>query len=59
MEPSPAPHESPAKAADREVSPGSLSRFRTLAAHLFGVDPETYRKAREKDETERREKRGR
>jgi len=58
MEPSPAPHKGPAKAAD-EVSPGSLSRFKTLAAGLFAVDATRFREALAKDEEERREKRGR
>jgi hypothetical protein len=59
MEPSQAPHESPAKDVDKEVSPASLSRFKTLAARLFAVDPEAFREAREKDEAARRAKRGR
>jgi hypothetical protein len=58
MESSPAPHESPAKAADR-IEPGSLTRFRNLASRLFGVDPKAFKEAREKDEAERRAKRGR
>lgn len=58
MEPSQAPHESPAKAAD-PVAPGPLSRFKALAAKLFHTDPETFREARVKDEAERRAKRGR
>ena len=57
MEPSPAPHESPGKAADKE--PGSLSRFKALAAGLFGVDRKSFRKPLGKDEGERRAKRGR
>lgn len=59
MEPSPAPHESPAKAADKEVEPGSLSRFRRLAKHLFSVDRNEFQDALKKDEAERRAKRGR
>jgi hypothetical protein len=59
MEPSPAPHESPGKAADNEVAPGSMSRFKTLAARLFAVDPKPFAEARVKDEEERRAKRGR
>ena len=59
MEPLPAPHEGPAKAAESEVSPGSLSRFKTLAARLFAVDPERFKKALAEDEAERRAKRGR
>lgn len=58
MESSQAPHESPAKVADNEVEPGSMSRFRALAAKLFDTDPETFRDARAKDEAERRAKRG-
>jgi hypothetical protein len=58
MEPSPAPHESPGKGADKEASRGSLSRFKTLAARLFDVNPEAFAKARAKDEEERRAKRG-
>lgn len=57
MEPSPAPHESPAKGADKEASPGSLSRFRALAASLFTVEPKQFREALAKDEEERRAKR--
>jgi hypothetical protein len=59
MEPSPAPHESPAKGAERETGPGSLKRFRNLASRLFGVDQESFREARERDEADRRAKRGR
>lgn len=58
MEPSQAPHESPAKVAD-PVAPGSLSRFKALASRLFGTDQDTFRDARVKDEAERRAKRGR
>jgi len=58
MEPSPAPHEGLAKAADTEVAPGSLSRFQTLAARLFAVDPERFRATLAKDVAERRAKRG-
>lgn len=57
MEPSPAQHESPAKDADKEVSSGSLSRFTTLAAKLFKVDPRALRDARTSDEEERRARR--
>jgi len=57
MQPSPAPHEGPAKVAESEVSPGSLSRFKTLAARLFAVDPERFKKALAEDEAERRAKR--
>ena len=61
MEPSPQPHESPAKGAakDETVEPGSLSRFKRAARHLFGVDRTEFQKALEKDEAERRAKRGR
>lgn len=60
MEPSPARHESPAKAAASDpVKPGSLSRFRSLARRLFAVEPTRFREALEKDEAERRAKRGR
>jgi hypothetical protein len=53
MEPSPAPHESPAKGADKETEPGSLARFRSLASRLFGVDRTEFQKAFAKDEAER------
>lgn len=59
MEPSPAPHEGPAKTAAKEVEPGSLSRFKTLAARLFAVEPTRFREALARDEEERRAKRGR
>lgn len=59
MEPSPQPPESPAKAVDSVVKPGSLSRFKKLAAGLFGTDPARFREALAKDEAERRAKRGR
>ena len=60
MEPSPAPHESPAKgAANEPVKAGSIGRFKQLAKRLFAVDREEFLKALEKDERERREKRGR
>ena len=59
MEPSPAPHEQPAKAVDQKVPPGSLSRFKALARRLFAVDQGEFREALEKDEAERRAKRGR
>lgn len=59
MQPSPAPPESPDKAVDSEVSLGSLSRFETLAAKLFAVDPTRFRDTLAKDEKERRAKRGR
>ena len=60
MEPSPAPHEGPAKAAESEAAtPGSLSRFKALTARLFAVDPVRFKKALAEDEAERRAKRGR
>lgn len=60
MEPSPAPHESPAKgAANESVEPGSLAKFKRLARKLFAVDREEFQKALEQDERERRAKRGR
>jgi len=59
MEPSPAPHESPGKAADKEVSRESMSRFRDLARRLFAVDRDEFQDALRKDEEERRAKRGR
>jgi hypothetical protein len=60
MEPSPAPHESPAKGAAKEpVEPGSLSRFKALAKRLFATDREAFQDALKKDEAERRAKRGR
>lgn len=59
MEPSPAPHEQPAKAGDQKVPPGSLSRFKALAARLFTVDRKEFQEALAKDEAERRAKRGR
>lgn len=60
MQPSPAPHESPAKVADSEkVEPGSLSRFKLLTRKLFAVDRKAFEQTLEKDEAERRAKRGR
>jgi hypothetical protein len=60
MEPSPQQHESLAKvAANEPVGTGSLSRFKRLAARLFSVDRKAFREALEKDERERRAKRGR
>ena len=61
MEPSPQrQHESPAKVAAKEdVGPGSIARFKRLAKSLFAVDREEFLKALEKDERERRAKRGR
>lgn len=59
MEPSPAPHERPAKAeASDPVKPGSLSRFERLAQHLFGVDRDEFKKALKEDDAARRAKRG-
>lgn len=57
MEPSPAPHEGPAKAAEFEVSRGSLSRFKTLAKRLFAAEPGRFREALAADEKERKAKR--
>lgn len=57
MKPSPAPREGQGKGAESETSPGSLSRFKTLAARLFAVDPERFKKALAADEEERRAKR--
>jgi hypothetical protein len=59
MEPSPAQPESPAKAADNAVGPGSLSRFKALAVRLFTLDRTHYQQAIVRDEEERRAKRGR
>lgn len=60
MEPSPQQHESPAKgAANEPVGPGSIARFKDLAKRLFAVDREEFQKALERDERERRAKRGR
>lgn len=59
MEPSPQPHENPAKGADEKVPSGSMSRFKRLARHLFGVDQTAMQEAREKDAAERRARRGR
>jgi hypothetical protein len=55
---SPPPPERPAKAADQEVKPGSVSRFKALGARLFGVDREEFLELQRKDEEERRAKRG-
>lgn len=59
MQPSPAPHESPAKDVEKPVEPGSLSRFKRATMHLFGVDRAKFSEAVKKDEAERRAKRGR
>jgi hypothetical protein len=60
MEPSPAPHESPGKdAASERAEPGTLDRFKELAVRLFAIDRERFKKALEKDEKERRARRGR
>jgi hypothetical protein len=50
------PPEGPAKDAD-SVEPGSVDRFRKLALRLLNVDQDEFKKAREKDERERRAKR--
>lgn len=52
------PTESPGKAADKEVSLGSLSRFKNLARRLFAVEPTRFRKALAEDEADRRARRG-
>jgi hypothetical protein len=57
MEPSQPPPESPVKDVDREVPAGSLSRFRSLASKLFGVDRDRFRDVLEKDEKERAKRR--
>lgn len=59
MEPSPQQHEQPGKDADKEVSPASVSRFKSLARKLFAVDRDEFHEALRKDEEERRAKRGR
>lgn len=60
MEPSPASHEKPAKgAASEKVEPGSIARFKDLARRLFAVDRKQFQVALERDEKERRAKRGR
>jgi|GEM_PF-3385581 len=57
MSQSPAPPESPAKAAESPVEPGALPRFKQLAARLFGLDREAFREAEEADERERAQRR--
>ena len=60
MEPSPASHEKPAKvAASERVKPGSIAKFKGLARRLFAVDRKKFQEALERDEKERRAKRGR
>jgi len=60
MEPSPAPHESPAKdAASEPRQESTLLRFKRLTTRLFGVDRDEFQDALKKDEEERRAKRGR
>jgi hypothetical protein len=60
VESSPQQRESPAKvAANEKVEPGSLARFKSLAKRLFAVDRKAFQEALEKDERERRAKRGR
>jgi hypothetical protein len=56
-EPSPAPPESPVKAVDEPVEPGSLARFKGLAARLFSLDQKTFRDAYAHDEKERAKRR--
>ncbi len=58
MEPSPAPHESPAKdEASERVEPGSIAKFKALTARLFAVSRWEFQKALERDERDRRAKR--
>ncbi len=57
MEPSPQPPESPAKVADNAEETHGMARFKALAGKLFALDPLEFRKARIKDEQERRLKR--
>ena len=57
MEQSPAPPESPDKAAETVVEPGALGRFKRLAASLFSLDPERFKDALAKDERERAKRR--
>ncbi len=52
------PSEGHAKAEDSDVEPGSIDRFKKLTARLLNVDQDEFKKAREKDERERRKKRG-
>lgn len=60
MEPSPAPPESPAKGGDKErAERGSLSRFKALAGTLFATDTKAFKQVLEREQAERREKRGR
>ena len=54
---SPPPPESPVKDVDRDVGPGSLSRFKNLASRLFGIDPERFRGALSADKAERAKRR--
>jgi hypothetical protein len=56
MKPSPAQHEGPGKAEESQTSPGSLARFKKLAAKLVAVDPIRFRETLAKDEEKRREK---
>jgi len=59
MEPSPAPHEGPAKAAESEPKESTLLRFKRLTTRLFGVNRDEFQEALKRDEAERRAKRGR
>jgi hypothetical protein len=59
MEPSPAPHESPAKGAESDQPETTLLRFKRLTTRLFGVNRDEFQEALKKDEAERRAKRGR
>jgi hypothetical protein len=56
MAASPPPPESPAKVAE-SAEPGSLARFKRLAAGLFGVDKERFRESLQRDEEERARRR--
>jgi len=51
------PIEGPVKDVDQPVKPGSIPRFRKLAARLFGLDKERFAKALAKDEKERAKRR--
>lgn len=57
MLPSPPPHESPVKAVEESVEPGSIARFRTLAARLFALDRASFGAAADADEKERAKRR--
>lgn len=57
MEPSPAPHEGPAKAEDNEPTASEASRFKALTRRLFAVDQKAFREAYRKHAKERPAKR--